>query len=76
MQGLYGAVQVTAMKVERITDNGPIFYCVWSEYAKDTLAFTPKELLHLLVFLQDFEQQLIADTQENRPMEEQYSEEE
>ncbi len=58
-----------AMEVERIADNGPIFYRVYSTYANDTLAFTPRELLQLLVFLQDLEQQIIADSQANRTAE-------
>jgi len=57
------------MTVERIEEAGGVSYRLFSEWEKDSLAFSPKELLHLLVYLQDFEQQIIQDARDNREIE-------
>ncbi len=54
------------MQVERIKQGEHVFYRMSSQYAGwDTLAFEPKELLQLLVYLQEHEQQLIQDSLDN-----------
>ena len=54
------------MEVERVQQQGFITYRVWSEYAKDTLAFEPAEMMSLLHWLQEHEDELTQDTLSNR----------
>lgn len=57
------------MKVERYEQNARHLYHIRSDYVKDSITMEPQELLQLLVYLQDFEQQIIADSQDNRELE-------
>lgn len=54
------------MEVERIQQQGHVFYRIWSEYAKDTLAFEPGELVTLQCWLQEHEDEITQDTLSNR----------
>jgi hypothetical protein len=53
-------------EVERIQQLGHVFYHISSEYAKDTLAIEPGELMSLLHWLQEHENEIIDDTIANR----------
>ncbi len=55
------------MQVERvqIRSDGFTFYRIHSEYAKDSVAVGPRELMKLLTWLQENEQQLIQDALDN-----------
>lgn len=54
------------MVVERIQQGGHVFYRLHSEYAKDTLAFEPDELLSLLEWLKNRESIITHDVTLNR----------
>jgi hypothetical protein len=54
------------MEVERIQQQGHVFYRVHSDYAKDSIAFEPGELMSLLHWLSEHENELIEDTISNR----------
>ncbi len=55
------------MQVERvqIKSDGFTFYRIHSEYAKDSVAVTPRELLKLLIWLQENEAQIVQDSLDN-----------
>lgn len=57
------------MYVERYPVLGRHIYRIHSEYDKESIAVEPQELLQLLVYLQDFEQQIIQDSRDNRTLE-------
>ena len=55
------------MKIERFEAfNGFTWYRIFSDYAKDSLALEPKELMALLTYLQEHEHEIIQDTLSNR----------
>lgn len=54
------------MEVERVQQQGHVFYRIFSEYAKDSLAFEPGELMALLSWLQEHEDEITQDTLSNR----------
>jgi hypothetical protein len=58
------------MEVERIQRQGHVFYRIWSEYASDSLAFEPGELMALQRWLQEDEDEITNDTLSNRVNEE------
>jgi hypothetical protein len=54
------------MEVDRYKINGQVRCRIWSEYEKETLAFEPKELMSLLRWLQEHENEITNDAIENR----------
>jgi hypothetical protein len=53
--------------LERIEETaGHIFYRIWSDYAKSSLAIEPAELLNLLGLLSDNEETIRLDAQTNQ----------
>lgn len=58
------------MEVERVQRQGHVFYRIFSEYAKESLAFEPGELMALQRFLQEHEDEITQDTLSNRVNEE------
>lgn len=56
------------MQVERYEINGRHIYRIHSDYAKDSVAVTPKELMELLTWLQEHEAQITQDRISNRSM--------
>ena len=49
------------MRVEHLQEDGHIFYRIWSVYTDDTLACEPGELLALLRWLQEHEDEINQD---------------
>jgi hypothetical protein len=54
------------MEVERVQQQGHVFYRIWSEYAKDTLAFERGELMALQRYLNEHEDEITNDTLSNQ----------